>query len=108
MQLVQKGLPDLWSDRTLGYKTQCGFGAIIELLTTLNNNQPLNKLSTTLLNMSSSSNNQYVSARGLTITCPTVTRPLRNHKGDGPYTTPEEVCGSSIVVSQWLTFALDH
>ena len=89
---------NLWSDRTLGYKTQHGFGAIIESLTALNNNQPLNQLSASL-NMSSSSNNQYILARGLTITCPTVTHPLRNHRGDGPYTTPEEVRGSSMVVS---------
>ena len=108
MRSVQKVLLDLQSDRTLGYKTQRSFEVIIESLTTLNNNQPLNQLSTTFLNMSSSSNNQYVLARGLTITCPTVTSPLCNHWGDGPYTTPEEVCGSPIVVSQWLTFALDH
>ena len=108
MRSVQKVLLDLWSDRTLDDKTQRGFGVIIESLTALNNNQPLNQLSTTLTNMSSSSNNQYVLARGLTITCPTVTCPLRNHRGDGPYTTPEEVRGSPIVVSQWVTLALDH
>ena len=33
MQSVQKALLDLWSDRTLGNKTQRGFGAIIESLT---------------------------------------------------------------------------
>ena len=48
MQLVRKVLPDLWSDRTLGYKVQHGFGAIIESLTALNNSPPLNQLSTTL------------------------------------------------------------
>ena len=48
MQLVQKALPDLQSDRPLGYKTQCSFGAIIESPTALNNNQPLNQLSTLL------------------------------------------------------------
>ena len=107
MQSVRKVLLDLQSDRTLGYKTQCSFGAIIKSLTAFNNNQPLNQLSTTSFNMSLSTNNQYVLARGLTITCPTVTRPLHNHRGNGPYTTPEEVCGSSMVVSPWLTFALD-
>ena len=108
MQSVRKVLPDLRSDHTLDYKTQRGFRVIIESLTALNNNQPLNQLFYHSYQMSSSSNNQYVSARGLTITCPTVTCPLHNHRGDGLYTTPEEVHGSSIVVSQWLTFALDH
>ena len=108
MRSVWKVLPDLWSDCTLGYKTQCSFGAIIESLTALNNSQPLNQLFYHSYQMSSSSNNQYVSTRGLTITCPTATCPLHNHRGDGPYTTPEEVCGSPIVVSQWLTFALDY
>ena len=108
MRSVQKVLLDLWSDRTLGYKTQRGFGAIIESLTALNNNHTTQPTLYYSLNMSSSSSNQYVSARGLTITCPTVTHPLHNHRGDGPYTMPEEVCGSSMVVSPWLTFALDH
>ena len=34
MQLVQNALLDLCSDCTLGYKTQRGFGAVIESLTT--------------------------------------------------------------------------
>ena len=108
MRSVRKVLLDLQSDHTLGYKTQRDFEAIIESLTALNNNQPLDQLFYPSPNMSSSSNNQYVLARGLTITCPTVTHTLRNHRGNGPYTTPEEVRGSPIVVSQWLTFALDY
>ena len=107
MQLVQKMLPDLRSDCTLGYKTQRGFGVIIESLNAHNNNQPTQATLNYSSNMSSSSNNQYHSARGLTITCPTVVHPLRNHRGDGPYPTPEEVRGSPMVVSPWLTFALD-
>ena len=108
MQSVQKVLPDLWSDHTLGYKTQHGFGTIIESLTTLNNNQTTQPTLIYSSNMSSSSSNQYCLARGLTITCPTVVCPLHNHRGDEPYPTPEEVHGSSIVVLPWLTFALDY
>ena len=72
MWLVRKALPDLWIDRTLGYKTQRGFEAIIESLTALNNNQTTQPTLYTSYQMSSSSNNQYILARGLTITCPTV------------------------------------
>ena len=66
MQLVQKVLPDLWSDHTLGYKTQHGFGAIIESLTTQTTPQPTNFVFHTLTNMSMSSSIQYCSAKGLT------------------------------------------
>ena len=107
MWSVRKVLLDLQSDHTLGYKTQHSFWAIIESLTTHNNNQTTQPTLYNSFNMSSSTNNQYHLARGLTITCPTVVRPLRNHRGDGPYPTPEEVRGSSMVVSPWLTFALD-
>ena len=107
MQSVRKVLLDLRSDHTLDYKTQHNFRVIIESLTILNNNQTTQPTLYHSPNMSSSSNNQYVLARGLTITCPTVVHPLCNHRGDGPYPTPEEVCGSSMVVSPWLTFALD-
>ena len=48
MRLVQKALPDIQSDHTLDYKTQRGFGVIIESLTALNNNPPLNQLFTSL------------------------------------------------------------
>ena len=108
MRSVRKVLPDFRSDHTLGFKTQHGFGAIIKSLTALNNNHPTQPTLHYSSIMSLSSNNQYILARGLTMTCPTVTCPLHNHRGDGPYTTPEEVRGSSMVVSPWLTFALDH
>ena len=75
--------------------------------TKFNNNQTTQPTLNYSLNMSSLFNNQYCLARGLTITCPTVVCPLRNHRGDGPYQTPEEVHGSSMVVSPRLTFALD-
>ena len=107
MRLVWKVLPDLWSDHTLGYKTHRSFGAIIESFTALNNNQSTQPTLNYSVNMSMSSPVQYHSAKGLTITCPTAVRPLHNHRGDGPYPTPQEVHGSSMVVFPWLTFAVD-
>ena len=67
IQLVQKVLLVLWSDHTLGYKTQHSFGAIIEPLTTQATTQTTQTTLNIFLNMSMLSSVQYCLAKGLTI-----------------------------------------
>ena len=84
MRSARINVARLQSDRTLGYKTQRGFRAIIELLTIQHNTHS----TPTLLHspiMSMINSYQFRTAQGDIISVPRGLRPVRHHTGNSAY-----------------------
>ena len=84
MQSAQINVAGLWSDRTLGYKTRCDFGAVIESPTTQHNTHS----TPTLLHSSTMSminSFQFHTTWGDIISVARGLSPLRHHTGNSAY-----------------------
>ena len=93
MQLARINVAGLQSDRTLDYKTQHGFGVIIESLTTQHNTHSTSTplpLSTSLI-MSMINAFQFRTPRGDVISVPRGLRPVRHHTGNSAYPVARQV-----------------